>query len=504
MWHGGKIFAVIFLAVSLIVPVYGQDKDASLEFTDPFVRGLKRLDEAQTARKKAMTTTTKELKQAGREMAHIKKQGHESQTAKQMPSDMMLAGGGGQEIISEPSFANAFEVPHYRLDGILVSKAPLLPVIHVNRDELKRSKKVIYWSGKDRRWVYRMAVNDSYLTVAKTYKLHPQDLLEMNSVRNPDRLFGKKTIFISARDNGPLIHTVRKGESLNGLAKLYDMSARVLKQRNTLAKKDYLIIGQKLYIRDKSISQIQARTAIASPTKLDQNAALMARKPYIRLARYLDFTEAMRGTGEFYNEFKELLDSDIILRLEADKTGRQKYNLDIGPMFSAQHAKGYCQLFAAKGLACQTVLRIPGQERLNTFESQAIIRVSPTVFYDNQISSDLIEISKTKDIQYHLKEGQMLGVDEGIVVKITDKQILVVDRANNILALNLSYLPEVDREVLQAQKARERQSQLNAAANAAATVVTSVDAAELKSPNIVKRLIEGEKKRREGSTAQLP
>ena len=115
----------------------------------------------------------------------------------------------------------------------------------------------------------------------------------------------------------------------------------------------------------------------------------------------------------------------------------------------------------------------------------------------------MIEINKTKDIQYHLKEGQTLGVDEGLSSK-SPEQILVADKMSNVLALNLNYLPEVDQEVLQARKEAERQAQLNAAAAAAAAAAACVDAPELETPNIAKRLAEGERERRKGSTDQLP
>ncbi len=84
---------------------------------------------------------------------------------------------------------------------------------------------------------------------------------------------------------------------------------------------------------------------------------------------------------------------------------------------------------------CETVKRVPGQERLNTFESTAIVRVSPTVFYNGDVDEDIIEIGKTKDIEYQLKEGQTLGVDEGVVIKITHDQILVADKEEELLAL---------------------------------------------------------------------
>ncbi|MGC6475404.1 MAG: LysM peptidoglycan-binding domain-containing protein [Parvibaculales bacterium] len=460
---------------------------------DPFVRGLKRLDTSDVARQKM----EQELAKARKEMKRMKYGGKAG-------DDELDADISDGFIAGDPAFGNAFSLPRYRLDGILVSEAPLLPIIHVSDDELRRSGQTLFWSADDKRWAYRLSAAENYKTVARKFSLHPQDVLAMNRARNPDQLAGREILFISPRDNGPLIHTVRKGESLSLLAQTYDVPLSIIKKRNSLAREDLLIIGQRLHIRDKTISQAQAELAVPAPNELDKNAALMARRVYVRLARYPNLSKAMRGAREFYDDNRRFIDSDIILRLERDAMGQEGYNLDLGPMVSSAHGKNYCKLFTRRGLACETVRRVPGEERLNTFESTAIVRVSPTVFYNGDVDEDIIEIGKTKDIEYQLKEGQTLGVDEGVVVKITHDQILVADKEEELLALNLNYLPEVDQEVLQARREAERQAQLDAAAKAASALADNAELPEIEVPNIAKRLAENEQKRRKGSTGQTP
>lgn len=470
------------------------------ETPDPFVRGLRRLDDVEEQRKSRLKKVEMELVAARKEMAAAKRGARGGGEAR---NGAGAAGRALAEIQGDPGFDTAFRAPRYRLDGLLVAYPSDVPVIHVTEDGLRRSNMTLYWSGAERRWVYRLAMNESYLTVAKKFKMHPFDVLAMNNNAKPAALARKKTLFVSPRDNGPLVHTVRKGETLNELSALYGVPIKMLKALNTLSKKGWLIIGQRLHIRDKTLNRDEAIQAVPAPTELDLNAERMARKHYVRLARYGDLSGALRGAREFYQDNKDYMDSDLILRLEMDGAGRRAYFMDIGPMRSERHATGYCALFTRQHLACETVRRVPGPERLNTFESQAVVRVSPTVFYDGEVSSDTVEISKTKDIEYQLVEGQVLGADEGVVVKITPNNIYVADGENKLLALNLNYLPEVDQEVLATRQKAKRQAQLDAAATAVAIAASSVDAPNIETLNIVKRLTEKETQRREGSTGTI-
>ena len=505
-----RFFIFIFAFGLFIMPTlsaFGQVPE------DPFVRGLKRLDRPGQAHKRALAKVKEELAAARREIEAFKKGiadgGKDIISSIFAPKDTPIDEAA---IILPPPIGNAadfsrvFNLSRYRLNGILVSEGPNEPIIHVNEGELRRSTQVLYWSGRDRRWVYRPSRGETYLTIAKRFNMHPVDLLELNQTDNPDILVSRKIIFVSPRDNGPLIHTVRKGESLSKLAKIYDIPARLIRQRNTLHQKNWLVIGQRLYVRDKTINDKIAARIVPAPTEFDMDAERQARKTYVRLTKYSDLDDAMRAARELYADYRLYMDSDLILRLEVDKEGRAVYFLDIGPMKSNRHAIGYCAIFKRQKLNCQTVKRVPGDERLTTFESQAIIRVSPLVFYNNEISRDLIEISKTKNTDYYLTEGQLLGAEESTIVKITSQQILLADAAGELIALDLNYLPEVDREILEAQRAAERQAALNAAAQLAQQTTDGIAAADepAKSSNFIKSLADGEEKRRTGSTDKAP
>ncbi len=534
----------IFLLLVFAPPLGAQEAGApdAAGAADPFIRGLKRLDEVERDRQNRLQAIERELEAARKAVKAAQddargikrgRTGKKLKPAHQWQRELAaLPPAERARIVAsldippaqgEAGFARAFAAPRYRLDGLLVSFPPETPVIHVTEDDLRRGLAALYWDGARRHWVYRIASNESYVRVAKKFKMHPHDLLAMNNVSNPDNLAHRQTLIVSPRDNGALVHTVRKGETLNGLARLYGVPVQILKSQNELSQKGRLIIGQRLYIRAQTIDRQAAAQAVPAPTELDLNAERMARKYYVRLARFGNLKRAMRGAREFYQDNRAYMDSDLILRLEADNVGRHAYFMDIGPMQSEKHAAGYCTLFIRQRLVCEIVRRVPGAERLNTFESRAVVRVSPSVFYDEEISTDDIAMDKTKDIEYQLTEGQILGVDEGMVVKITPDNIFVTGADNELLVLDLNYLPEVDREMLAAQQAAEREAALAGAAEimgeavgvaegtvtgeAAGTAEGDVPDApndeDSDKPNLAERLAAGEAKRRQGSTQEL-
>ncbi len=65
----------------------------------------------------------------------------------------------------------------------------------------------------------------------------------------------------------------------------------------------------------------------------------MARRVYVRLARYPDLSKAMRGAREFYDDNRRFIDSDIILRLDAMRWGRRVIILTWGQWCRASMAK---------------------------------------------------------------------------------------------------------------------------------------------------------------------
>lgn len=469
------ISASIFPSVSpSISPVVAQEMD------DPFVRGLKRLE------------TYEGFKRRGSGM-----------------------GGAGGPIASQegavrrtalPGFGQAFNIPRYRLDGILVSEAPLEPVIHLDETGISQASQVLFWSANESRFAYRPGPQDNYETIAAKFDLHRMDILAFNGVKKPEQLDGREVLFVSPPDNGPLIHEICPGETLSKASRVFNIPLKTLSKRNNLTPRSWLKIGDSLNVRDKTITDEMALQAVPAAEMQAQSTmkSERARKDFVRLAAYPEKSEALRLAREFYQQHRDFVDADLTLRHEINDRGEHAYHLDIGPMRSAAHAKSYCVLMTSIEQMCKPVKYPPAMERQTTFESTAIVRVSPMVFYEGDVNDQNIKVEETKAITYNLSEGQMLGASEGTVVKITGQEIIITDASDHLLTLPIDYLPEVDKEELEARAAEERRAQAAAIAAAAAGATDAIELPEVSNPQIVDRLVTNEAKRRKGSTEGVP
>lgn len=474
-------------------------REAELAARDPFVRGLKRLDTFLRLRDEAEQRTQQRLERIKAE---------EAEAERAALGELPIDADKPPAPISDPSFVDAFDPKRYRLDGLLISQAPAMPVIHVVESRELRTDRILFWSGRERRWVYIRGKDESLPSVARQFNMMTIDLLQINEVSAQDALADRQRLYVSPRDNGPLIHIVRSGETLKRLSKFYRKPVDQLRARNRTTSQGWLLIGQRFLVRDKTITADMAKRAVAAPSTADRMQASQPRKFYARIGQHKTEIEARRAASEIYASLYDYMDSDIIIRREQDpdQGGRKFYNIDIGPMRNKRHAEAYCAIYRQQEMPCLAIQRLPGPERRRNFESQAIVSVTPYVFYnkDGQENRGRADLDALKQIEYNLVEGQALGNEDGTVAKITATEIYVIDKFGYVLSLPLAYIPEVDPQVQAAQEAQQRQDAVEGVAGAIGGATAGVGELEAPDPNIglVDRLTDGESDRRGGSTGE--
>ena len=489
------------------------------DLQDPFVRGLKRLDEkirlqieAQEAARKALEMQ-EEVKRLQQEAIKIQEEAKRKAALRAQGVDVEEEIIAEEEVvipapISDPDFFTAFAAQKYRLDGMVLSRPADQPVIHIYEEKIKQKQSALFWSGRERRWVYQRLAKQELDEIAAMLVMKKADLLAINGVAREEQLRDPLRFYVSPRDNGPLIHIVQRGDSLSKLAKAYGTDAARLRVRNRLDDQARLTIGQRFLVREKTITEKLARMAVPEPTEEDANKLAMARQPYARLGQYSEKSTAMRSAREFYRNYIDYMDSDIILRRERDEAQKNMpfFNMDIGPLRSKKHAEAYCALFRQDDMPCLVVERVPGPERVRNFDSQAIISVSPYVYYDgdDKLDSGVTDMARLTKLEYFLVEGQSLGNAEGVIAKITDDRIMLTDVNGYLLTLPLNKVPEIDPIEKEKREAAARQEALNQAAAAAGGAAGAVGNAEVAVPSVedtgvAQRLKEKEAERREGS-----
>ncbi len=475
-----KIYFVLLLLLFSTSSVWGR------KTFDPFVRGLLRF----------------ENQKYGYDNSFIKKDKSHNQKFK-IDDDF-------SEFKSRQGFSHGFNLSYYRVEGLITTIPTQEAVIHLPSPIENISP--LYWSKAKKRFLLKVQLGDNLESIAKDLHMSVQDIRIMNPLLNEQNLPEGDYIYVSTYSNSALTHRVRAGETLTALSMIYHVPIKEIQKNNPPKHpKNWIITGQKLYIRSHSITDVVMNNLQYAPQgrhikkvrNSDKIRQPIARKNYVRLGKFTEQFEAVQFAKEFYESAKFLIDADFIIRLEAMKYKKEQeavYFVDLGPFKSELHAKSYCVVLTEKKFSCETVKRVLGFERKNSFDSRAILSVSPKVFYEGVINPDDVDIEKMKKMRHHIKEGETVGVLGGVVVKVSDKEIIVVNNLNTVLSLPINNFPEVDREQRLRVKQEEFKNNVNTVVGAAAEAIPlEGEVLNLYEPKIVDRLITGESVRRQGS-----
>ena len=122
---------------------------------------------------------------------------------------------------------------------------------------------------------YRVRRGDSISTIARTFGVNTSLVAQVNNLRNPNLIHPGRTLFIpalgsgaspaslSTGSSGEQLYTVRRGDSLSGIALLFGVQTGRLKQWNSLTS-DLIHPGQKLAVRLADSASV-LRTANRAP-----------------------------------------------------------------------------------------------------------------------------------------------------------------------------------------------------------------------------------------------
>ena len=91
-------------------------------------------------------------------------------------------------------------------------------------------------------------------------------------------------------------------------------------------------------------------------------------------------------------------------------------------------------MFENEGIICSVVNRFPTQERQNTFSSTAVLKTSQPLTNLSK-KNDSIKSDNVKYVSYNLFEGQEIEKLNALIVKITNREIIAIDKNNNLISL---------------------------------------------------------------------
>ena len=95
-------------------------------------------------------------------------------------------------------------------------------------------------------------------------------------------------------------------------------------------------------------------------------------------------------------------------------------------------------------MECKLIRRLPGNERQKTFNSIASVRFLPNIINQNKVKSKETSFENISTKTFNLYEGQEIGNSGGMVIKITNKEVIAIDFQGQILTLPINFLPMVN------------------------------------------------------------
>ena len=331
---------------------------------------------------------------------------------------------------------SSFDDSLYRLEGVLVSHAPQLPVIHIDTSDLNANDDILFFDPEAKRWTFRPGTEVSKKNILSKFRLQWRDLTRMNGDNDLKNTLEKNDIFVSPVNNASLFYTVNYGDTLYNLSRVYGISLSELAKTNKISSEDVLYVGQKLLIRKSTVTDNmkmdEVSFDVANQLKIKSENNLS--KSYLRILHKNKLEDIKRISNEFYGNFQHYIDSDIILRKEKNNFGVQTYYLDIGPMKSQRHAEAFCKLFESEGIICAVVNRFPTQERQNTFSSTAVLKTSQPLTSLSK-KNDIVKSDNVQYVSYNLFEGQEIEELNALIIKITNHEIIAIDENSNLISL---------------------------------------------------------------------
>jgi LysM repeat protein len=96
--------------------------------------------------------------------------------------------------------------------------------------------------------VYTVKKGDTLSGIAKKYNTTYQKLAEYNNISNPNKIsVGQKIKILGAKE--PITYTVKKGDTLSSIAKKYNTTYQKIAKDNNISNPNKINVGQKLIIK---------------------------------------------------------------------------------------------------------------------------------------------------------------------------------------------------------------------------------------------------------------
>jgi hypothetical protein len=202
-------------------------------------------------------------------------------------------------------------------------------------------------------------------------------------------------------------------------------------------------------LRNYRVVAISTKTAAAKPHILGPDLAMpplgtSARKVYLRLYSHANLAQAKQYIWDFFDANKKLIDANFLIRRDKEE-GRPVFRVEMGPFASERHALLYCaQVVADKSKAaqsCVTNREFKTAAEKPSFRSTASVGLSAAMVQQIANTNKSLDATRLFSAAYDITEGDTLGRNEFVVIKINQRGVLLAGESGHLFLLPSDIIP---------------------------------------------------------------
>jgi hypothetical protein len=202
-------------------------------------------------------------------------------------------------------------------------------------------------------------------------------------------------------------------------------------------------------LRNYRVVSISTKTAAAKPHILGPDLTMpplgtSARKVYLRLYSHTNLAQAKQYVWDFFDANKKLIDANFLIRRDKEE-GRPLFRVEMGPFTSERHALLYCaQVVVDKSKAmqsCITSREFKTAAEKPSFRSTASVGLSAAMVQQIANTNKNLDAARLFSAAYDITEGDTLGRNEFVVIKINQRGVLLAGESGHLFLLPSDIIP---------------------------------------------------------------
>jgi len=202
-------------------------------------------------------------------------------------------------------------------------------------------------------------------------------------------------------------------------------------------------IASRYRVMGLALARLPKIDILYKDSSVNEKAGVKPLLPYLRVGQHSSMDYARQQAIDLMTSYSDYMDMYFII---STKDRGKVVDLDLGPFRSISHAEGFCDLLieVTEGLVsgCHTLLQYPVNEPNESFRSSAIIRLSPETVANVLKDSAVFDLTAAANQIITIREGETIGSNGTIAVKIIPSGIMLVDHIGNIAKLPTTFIPE--------------------------------------------------------------